>query len=384
MGARAAVAVGLALAAAACAGPAIGPDDGADDRADAAPGTRGDAATAPPFGSDATPIPNPDPANTWVNVTGNLAGMASECGNLSFLSARPGDDDVMIAGVAQRGLWATHDGGATWAPLGAGGGSAPITNRTSAIVYDPTDPDVFWESGIYNGAGVYKTIDGGTTFTGAWLHHNDLVAVDFGDPARATLLVSGHEQARTLSLSRDGGASWDDVGDALPAGTAFSSAPLVLDRDTFLVGCTGWGGGDAGIYRSTDGAGSFGRVFDQGGAGAPLRARDGTIYWANPYGGTLARSSDGGATWDTTAGGVSSVPPIELPDGRIATIGSRTILLSADRGATWTPVGPALGFDPAVLAYSTIRRAFYVSRWDCGDRVLDDAVSRFHFDYATE
>lgn len=379
MGARAAL-VTVAIAAAACTGPGIGPDEGgADARA------RGDGATTPPpYGSDATPIPNPDPANTWVNASGNLAGMASECGNLSFLSARPGDDDIVYAGVAQRGLWATRDGGATWTALGDGAGSQTITNRTSAIVYDPTDPDVFWESGIYNGGGVYKTVDGGGTFAGGWLHHNDLVAVDFGDPARATLLVSGHEQSRTLSLSRDGGATWDDVGDALPEGTAFSSAPVVLDRDTFLVGCTGWGGGDAGIYRSTDGAGSFTRVFEEGGAGAPLRARDGTIYWANPYGGTLARSTDGGATWDTTAGGVSNVTPVELPDGRIATIGGRTLQLSADHGATWTPVGPPLGFDPAVLTYSVIRRAFFVSRWDCGARVLDDAVTRFHFDYATE
>ena len=39
-----------------------------------------------------------------------------------------------------------------------------ITNRPSAIVYDPEHADTFWEAGIYNGGGVYKTEDNGKTF----------------------------------------------------------------------------------------------------------------------------------------------------------------------------------------------------------------------------
>ena len=41
--------------------------------------------------------PVPLSAATWVNVTGNLANMASECGNLTLLSAVPGSNTV-IAG----------------------------------------------------------------------------------------------------------------------------------------------------------------------------------------------------------------------------------------------------------------------------------------------
>src|SRR2546422_7722358 len=81
----------------------------------------------------------------WVNVTGNLAGMPSECGNLCLLSVVPGQDRV-IAGIAKRGLWQTTDGGATWTQLGQGEGSDAIVNRPSRILYDPTDPKIFWES----------------------------------------------------------------------------------------------------------------------------------------------------------------------------------------------------------------------------------------------
>jgi hypothetical protein len=48
----------------------------------------------------------------WSNVTANLSEMASECGNMCLLSVVPGQDKIM-AGIAQRGLWQTIDGGGT-------------------------------------------------------------------------------------------------------------------------------------------------------------------------------------------------------------------------------------------------------------------------------
>src|SRR5436190_24387364 len=87
-------------------------------------------------------------ADGWANVTSNLANMQSECGNLTLLSAVPKSNTV-IAGVAQQGLFASADGGATWKPLATGGGSERIANRPSSISYDPLDPARFYESGIY-------------------------------------------------------------------------------------------------------------------------------------------------------------------------------------------------------------------------------------------
>ena len=54
----------------------------------------------------------------WVNATGKLlAGMVSDCGNMSYVSAKP-DEDLLIAGIALDGLWSSTDGGATWNPMG--------------------------------------------------------------------------------------------------------------------------------------------------------------------------------------------------------------------------------------------------------------------------
>src|SRR5258706_6653445 len=155
-------------------------------------------------------------ASAWVNVTGTLANMASECGNLTMVSAVPGSDNI-IAGIARNGLW-VNGNGSTWAQLA---GSSIITNRPSSITYDPAHPGVFWESGIYGtGGGVFKTTDNGNTFQQLGsISHNDYVSVDFGDPSRQTLLAGGHEQSQTVHRSTNGGQSWTNVGLNLPANT---------------------------------------------------------------------------------------------------------------------------------------------------------------------
>ena len=150
------------------------------------------------------------------NVTGNLANMPSECGNLTLVMATPCSPQV-IAGVAQQGLWQTTNGGETWEALGSGAGSAVITNRPSSIVHDPEHAGAFWTSGIYNGAGVYKSSDVGVTFDQLGdVGHNDLVSVDFDDPERKTLLAGGHEQKQTRTLERRW-PDWTNVGRELPA-----------------------------------------------------------------------------------------------------------------------------------------------------------------------
>lgn len=350
--------------------------------AQAGDGTAGSPAAG---GSGTTPImPIPvgeTPEAKWVNVTGTLAGMASECGNLGRVSAGV-QEDLLVVGVAQKGLFGSTDGGATWRPLGAKG--AMITNRISYVAYDPAAPTTFWESGIYNGGGVYKTTDSGATFTQVGdVTHCDSVSVDFSDPQRLTLLAGSHEQAQKLFLSTDGGAKWDDIGKGLPAGSGFCTTSAILDSKTFIVGCGGWYGGNPGIQRTTDGGAVFTQVSDVGVAGQPLRASDGAIYWAGHQQGGLYKSTDQGEHFTQIAepANARSVEPIELPDGRIVTVGGKTLMISADHGATWEPLADPLPFTPNGVTYSAFRNAFYVWQWDCGDVVLSNAIMRFGYDY---
>jgi hypothetical protein len=318
---------------------------------------------------------SPSPGN-WVNVTSNLAGMTSECGNMTFVSAKP-NEDLMIAGVARRGLWGSRDGGMSWHQLGSG--SATIINRTGSIIYDPARPEVFWESGIYNSNGVYRTDDNGSVFRALGsARHNDSVSVDFTDRNRRTLLAGGHEQKQTVYRSQDGGNTWINVGVNLPVGTAFSSYPLVVNSRIFFVGCfPSWGGGTGGIYQSNDSGATWSSVSAQGGGAEPLVASDGSIYWPSGDGSMVRGTNDASNwTWKQTvaSGTLMNVHPIELPDGRIVSLSFQHIMISSDHGVHWQVFGPQLPFRPVGISYSDFDKSFYIWQFDCGSKVLPNAI----------
>jgi hypothetical protein len=313
-----------------------------------------------------TSVAGPATGRRWVEAATNLAGLESECGNMSLVSARP-DRDVITAGIALQGLWASADGSAEWAPLGKGSGSAVITNRPSSIVYDLQNPETYWESGIYNDGGVFRTDDGGATFQQLGdAAHIGAVSVDLTDPARGTLLAGGHEQS-VLLRSSDGGGTWTDVSGGLPDGSGFSSSPLVIDAQSHLVG-TSYGLAP-GIFRTTDGGSTWERVYDGGVSGLPMVSpTDGAIYWIRQSGGGLLTSADGGVTWTVLPSPLivdDAADIVELPDGSLATLGAGFVVVSTDRGATWHPIGPRIPYTPTGLTYSPFRNAFYVWRFDC-------------------
>lgn len=317
----------------------------------------------------------------WVNVTANLADMPSECGNMCLLSAVPGQDKI-IAGIAKRGLWQTTDGGATWTPLGQGAGSDTIINRPSEIVYDPKNAGIFWESGIYNSFGVYRTTNGGQTFQHLGnAKHNDYVSVDFSDPPHRTLLAGGHEQSRTVWKSVDGGQTWTNIGAALPEGTKHSSHPLLLDASTYLVNASGWGQGTGGVFRTSNGGAAWTQTSALEANGAPLSAGDGSIYWQLASDRGVIRSTNQGQTWTQMCGPgvIKGSQIIELPDGKLAATGGKNIKVSSDQGATWMPVCEPMPVPPAGVIYAPARQAFFIWHWDCKDKVLTNAVWRHEY-----
>jgi photosystem II stability/assembly factor-like uncharacterized protein len=335
----------------------------------------------------------PVPMGEWTNVTSNLEGLSSECGNLTSVFAKP-DEDLMIAGVAQQGLWASRDGGGSWSAMGTGRGSDTITNRPTALVYDPEDSNRFWESGIYNGPGVFETTDDGKTFTALGdAQTTDLVSVDLSDPDRATLVAGGHETTNTLRRSKDGGKTWTDIRGNLPDTNC--TQPLVIDSKTYLVGCGGYPSGPTGIFRTTNSGGSWSNVSDRGGGGAaPIRASDNSIYWPNTGDSGMVRSTDDGRTWtdaDPTKMTRTNTPS-ELPDGRLTARAKDAVIISLDHGATWAPVTAPFPYkEDEVVAgfiYSAQQRAFFVWHSTCGFDgpvpVPNNAIFRYDFDYEQE
>ena len=376
-------------------GPSSTVDGAGSDGSGADGRVPGDGSSAP---GDATAGDGALPKGNWINVTGNLANVPSMCGTLTIVSAKP-DEDLLIAGVANVGIYGSRDGGSTWRELSASSGAGQITNRPEAIVFDPQVTTRFWEAGIYGGSPFVTTDDGNAWTALGNISHTDLVSVDFSDPSRKTLVAGGHELSSILLYrSTDSGMTWSDIGGGLPAKTN-CTLPLVIDAQTYLVGCNDFGGGKPGIYRTTDSGGTWNRMTGSGGGGPPLLASDGGIYWVSVNNTGMTRSLDHGKTWvDVVGAGVITTNRlVELPGGRIAALGLSYVVVSSDQGVHWTPASaelpvPAverfadasLGVTTQGLAYSSQRRAFYIWHNACAFGppvpVATDAIMRFDFE----
>jgi photosystem II stability/assembly factor-like uncharacterized protein len=193
--------------------------------------------------------------------------------------------------------------------------------------------------------------------------------------------------------STDSGATWTNIGAGLPAdGTC--TTPLIIDAQTYLVGCYG---NTSGVFRTTDGGATWTRATASGGGTPPLQASDGSIYWISPGGAGVTRSTDKGEHWTDVCGAgilvganghLTNGALSELPDGRIAGLGSDYVMISADHGATWNPASDELPQDSVEdlhgVMYAPKQKAFYVWHNQCGNppiAVAADAVLSFPFDY---
>jgi photosystem II stability/assembly factor-like uncharacterized protein len=309
----------------------------------------------------------------WVNITGDVGGEKWGYAGVCLVVQVPGSPAI-IAGVSEAGLWRSDDQGKSWRKLGADD-KAPIRNRPHQIVFDPRDPGRFWISGCY-GDSPFFTADAGRTFQRLGkLSHMDGIGIDFTDPLRKTLVVGLHEQARSIHKSVDSGATWQKIGDVLPADSNHSTDPIVLDGRTFIVNTAGWAQGKSwGTYRSEDGGLTWAKVADFGCSGRAMIASDGAIYWGLCWGSGIVRSADGGKTWQKLAG-PAKLSPIQLDGNRVAALGGQQVYVSADGGRTWEKLADPIPFKANGIAYNTTTKSLYA--WRSTEKKVADAAVRW-------
>jgi photosystem II stability/assembly factor-like uncharacterized protein len=309
----------------------------------------------------------------WLNVTGDVGGEKWGYAGVCLVVAVP-DNAAIIAGVSEAGLWRSDDQGKSWRKLGAED-KEQIRNRPHQIVFDPRDPQRFWISGCY-GAAPFVTGDAGKAFQRLGnLSHMDGIGIDFTDPQRKTLVVGLHEQVRSVHKSTDGGATWQKIGDGLPADSNHSTDPIVLDAKTFIINTAGWAQQKSwGTYRSEDGGATWAKVSVFGCAGRALLASDGTIYWGICWGNGIVKSADKGKTWQKLAG-PGKLGPIQLESGKIAALGGQQVYVSGDGGQSWNKLADPIPFKPNGIAYSVNSKSLYA--WRSTEKKVTDAIVRW-------
>src|ERR1041385_3122170 len=227
-------------------------------------------------------------------------GPASMGGRIDDIAVSESDPNIIYIGYAVGGVFKSENNGTTFEPVFQSYGTASIGD----IAIHPSNPDIVYiGTGEPNnrqttsfGDGIYKTTDGGKTFTNIGLRETQSIArivIDPRNPEVVYVAAPGHlfgpNPERGVYKSTDGGKSWNK-GKFIDDYTAFTD--LALDPGNSNV-----------VYAASFQRQRSGCCFNGGGAGSAL--------W---------KSEDAGRTWTKLTG--HGLPPGTY--GRIALDVSRS------------------------------------------------------------
>jgi photosystem II stability/assembly factor-like uncharacterized protein len=320
-------------------------------------------------------------------------------GRLTAMAVDPRDDDRVYAAAAEGGILRSEDAGQHWTPLFDQGPSLSM----GAVTLDPSDPDIVYAgsgevnpgggSVAYGGAGLFRSLDRGETWSSLGLEETGAigrVCVDPSDPDRLFVAAMGQlweeDPHRGVYRSTDGGDSWQQV---LFVANDTGCVDLIQrpDQPDVLFAAMwqrmrhtdayDYGGSRCAIYRSDDGGDNWAMV--SGTAGLPGSSSQGgriglSLCAAQPdvicavyadrtgYFDGLYRSVNGGASWSQTNDGALSgvfasygwwfgnvrVHPVDPL--RIFVLGY-TFYRSTNGGSSWSSADGGMHVDHHGLAF---------------------------------
>jgi len=251
-------------------------------------------------------------------------------GRIADIEIDPNDSNVWYVATAFGGLWKTVNRGITFEPVFDVPGAA---QTTCCVVVDPNDSEVVWlgtgenlsQRSAHFGTGLYKSNDGGETWTRVGLEDSQHIGMITLDPrdsdvvyvaAQGPLFAAGGD--RGLFKTTDGGETWINI---LQISEDTGVNEVVLDPDdpdivyatTYQrrrrVGQLVGGGPESGIYKSTDGGATWTELTsglpdtDMGRIALAMDTREGTptimaLIPAQDDLSGLYRSTDRGENWE--------------------------------------------------------------------------------------
>jgi photosystem II stability/assembly factor-like uncharacterized protein len=148
-----------------------------------------------------------DAGDTWTEITANPGMPKAPIGKIG-VAVSPANPRRIYASVEAKdtlgGIFRSDDGGDTWNRVN---GQQQFQIRPwyySGVTADPSNENTLWVMNLQ----VWKSIDGGKTFTRSRVPHGD-THIMWVDPKNSDRLINGNDGGATVSL--DGGKSWSSI-----------------------------------------------------------------------------------------------------------------------------------------------------------------------------
>ena len=255
-------------------------------------------------------------------------------GRVVAVAGCPADPMTFYFGACAGGVWKTTDGGWTWLCVSDG---QLATAAVGAIAVAPSDSNVIYagtgeaciRNDVSHGDGVYRSTDGGKTWTNMGLgdsRHIGRIVVHPKDPNLVYVGAVGHawgtNRERGIFRSKDGGRHWQHI---LFKSERAGSHDIAIDPlNPSVLYAPIWqaqryphalisGGDECGLWRSLDGGDTWTDITRSAGlpkgilgkigvavSPMPVGGRGGGRVWAliEAEDGALFRSDDGGSSWE--------------------------------------------------------------------------------------
>ena len=206
----------------------------------------------------------------WRNI-----GPANMSGRISDIEALDNDFTTVLIGSASGGVWKSINAGISWEPIFDTYGAASIGD----VAIFQKNPEIIWvgtgeknpRNSIAWGDGIYKSTDGGKTFTHMGLkdtHSISKIITHPSDPDTVYVGAGGHLWGYTgdrgLFMTTDGGKTWKKLINGLPDDGKTGVIDMVMDpADENVLYAGFWqrlrrpyrfdsGGPNGGIFKSID------------------------------------------------------------------------------------------------------------------------------------
>lgn len=156
------------------------------------------------------------------DIKARQIGPAIMSGRIADIAQHPTNNQIIYIGAAGGGVWKSGDGGASFSPM-----FDKHNQSIGCVTIDPNNPDnVVWvgtgetwtRNSVSAGDGIYKSTDGGLNWTNMGLPKSDRISAIVVDPRNSDNVwvgvlgaLWGDSDERGIYNSKDGGKTWTKV-----------------------------------------------------------------------------------------------------------------------------------------------------------------------------